>query len=67
MPPTVFPRRDFLGPLAGLSSAVAAPSLIDASQNSDTIVIFQVNEATSRLSATKEIIKVASPSTIVFS
>jgi 6-phosphogluconolactonase len=40
--------------------------LYAANQNSDTVVIFAVNQQNGRLTPTKEIIKVASPSTIVF-
>lgn len=40
--------------------------LYAANQNSDTVVIFRVNQLTGRLSATNEIVKVVSPSTIVF-
>lgn len=40
--------------------------LYAANQNSDTVVVFTVNQQTGRLTPTKEIIKVASPSTIVF-
>jgi 6-phosphogluconolactonase len=40
--------------------------LYAANQNSDTVVIFRVDQVTGRLSATKEIVKVVSPSTIVF-
>jgi 6-phosphogluconolactonase len=41
-------------------------ALYAANQNSDTVVIFQVNEMTGKLAPTKEVIKVASPSTIAF-
>jgi 6-phosphogluconolactonase len=40
--------------------------LLAANQNSDTVVIFRVNQATGRLAPTDQIIKVASPTTIVF-
>ena len=40
--------------------------LYAANQNSDTVVIFSVNQTTGRLRATGEVIKVGSPSTIVF-
>ncbi|MGH9386236.1 MAG: lactonase family protein [Vicinamibacterales bacterium] len=40
--------------------------LYAAKQNSDTVVIFRVNQTTGRLRATGEVIKVGSPSTIVF-
>ena len=40
--------------------------LYAANQNSDTVVIFRVNQTTGKLDATGEIIKVGSPSTIVF-
>jgi 6-phosphogluconolactonase len=37
-----------------------------ANQGSDTVVIFDVNQTTGKLTPTSEVIKVASPSTIVF-
>ena len=40
--------------------------LYAANQNSDTVVIFRVDENTGRLASTGEILKVVSPSTIVF-
>jgi 6-phosphogluconolactonase len=40
--------------------------LYAANQNSDTVVIFRVDQQTGKLTPTKELIKVASPSTIVF-
>ena len=40
--------------------------LYAANQNSDTVVIFRVNQTTGKLAPTGEIVKVASPSTIVF-
>jgi 6-phosphogluconolactonase (cycloisomerase 2 family) len=40
--------------------------LYAANQNSDTIVIFQVDRATGKLMATGQIVKVASPTTVVF-
>jgi len=40
--------------------------LYAANQNSDTVVIFRVDQATGKLSSTNQIVKVASPSTIVF-
>ena len=40
--------------------------LYAANQNSDTVVIFDINQTTGKLTATGEIIKVVSPSTIVF-
>jgi len=40
--------------------------LYAANQSSDTVVIFRVNQTTGKLSATGEVIKVGSPSTIVF-
>lgn len=40
--------------------------LYAANQNSDTVVILRVNQMTGKLTPTNEIIKVASPSTIVF-
>ena len=40
--------------------------LYAANQNSDTVVIFRVNQDTGRLTATGEVVKVKSPSTIVF-
>jgi len=40
--------------------------LYAANQNGDTIVIFRIDENTGRLTPTKEIVKVVSPSTIVF-
>jgi 6-phosphogluconolactonase len=40
--------------------------LYAANQNSDTVVIFQINQTTGKLAATGEVIKVGSPSTIVF-
>jgi 6-phosphogluconolactonase (cycloisomerase 2 family) len=48
----------------GLSPA--GDELYAANQNSDTVVVFRVNRATGKLTATGEIIKVASPTTIVF-
>jgi 6-phosphogluconolactonase len=40
--------------------------LYAANQNSDTVVMFRVNQTTGKLTPTGEIVKVASPSTIVF-
>jgi 6-phosphogluconolactonase len=40
--------------------------LYAANQNSDTVVVFDLNQTTGQLTPTGEIIKVASPSTIVF-
>jgi 6-phosphogluconolactonase len=40
--------------------------LFAANQNSDTVVMFRVNQTTGKLTPTGEIVKVASPSTIVF-
>ncbi len=40
--------------------------LYAANQNSDTVVSLRVNQMTGKLTPTNEIIKVASPSTIVF-
>jgi 6-phosphogluconolactonase (cycloisomerase 2 family) len=40
--------------------------LYAANQNSDTVVIFRVNQTTGKLTSTNQIVKVASPSTIVF-
>jgi 6-phosphogluconolactonase (cycloisomerase 2 family) len=40
--------------------------LLAANQNSDTVVIFRVNQATGRLAPADQIVKVASPTTIVF-
>jgi 6-phosphogluconolactonase len=40
--------------------------LYAANQNTDTIAIFRVDESTGTLTPTKEIVKVVSPSTIVF-
>jgi 6-phosphogluconolactonase (cycloisomerase 2 family) len=40
--------------------------LYAANQNSDTVVVFRVNQTTGKLTATGEIIKVVSPTTIVF-
>jgi 6-phosphogluconolactonase (cycloisomerase 2 family) len=40
--------------------------LYAANQNSDTVVIFRVNQTTGKLTPTGEVIKVGSPSTIVF-
>ena len=44
----------------------SATHLYAANQNSDTVVIFRVDQQTGKLTATKEVIKVVSPSTIVF-
>jgi 6-phosphogluconolactonase len=52
------PRFFALDPSGGL--------LYAANQNSDTVVIFRVNQATGRLAPTDQIVKVASPTTIVF-
>ncbi len=41
-------------------------ALYAANQNSDNVVIFNVNESTGKLTPTREIVKVASPSTIAF-
>ena len=40
--------------------------LYAANQNSDTVVIFRVDQTTGKLTATNQIVKVASPTTIVF-
>ncbi len=40
--------------------------LYAANQNSDTVVIFRVDQATGKLTATNQIVKVGSPTTIVF-
>jgi 6-phosphogluconolactonase len=40
--------------------------LYAANQNSDMVVIFDVNQSTGQLTVTQEVVKVASPSTIVF-
>lgn len=40
--------------------------LYAANQNSDTVVIFRVNQTTGKLTSTNQIVKVASPCTIVF-
>jgi len=40
--------------------------LYAANQNSDTIVIFRVDQQSGKLTPTKEVVKVVSPSTIVF-
>jgi 6-phosphogluconolactonase len=41
-------------------------SLYAANQNSDTVVIFRVNQTTGTLTSTDQVVKVGSPSTIVF-
>jgi 6-phosphogluconolactonase (cycloisomerase 2 family) len=41
-------------------------ALYAANQNSDTVVIFRVNQTTGTLTATDQVVKVGSPSTIVF-
>jgi 6-phosphogluconolactonase len=40
--------------------------LYAANQNSDTIVIFRIDQTTGKLTPTGQIVKVASPTTIVF-
>jgi 6-phosphogluconolactonase len=40
--------------------------LYAANQNSDTVVIFRVDQTTGKLTSTNQIVKVASPTTIVF-
>ena len=40
--------------------------LYAANQNSDTVVIFRVDQTTGKLAATGQVVKVASPPTIVF-
>ena len=44
----------------------AGTHLYAANQNSDTVVIFRVDQTTGKLTPTDQIVKVASPSTIVF-
>jgi 6-phosphogluconolactonase len=41
-------------------------ALYAANQNSDTVVIFRVNATTGKLTPTKEVVNVASPTTIAF-
>jgi YVTN family beta-propeller protein len=44
----------------------AGAHLYAANQNSDTVVIFRIDQATGTLTSTNQIVKVASPTTIVF-
>jgi 6-phosphogluconolactonase len=44
----------------------SAAHLYAANQNSDTVMIFRVNQTTGQLTPTDQIVKVASPTTIVF-